>query len=190
MKTYRLSASGRRTTIILLIGACAIWGFAIWSFRNTLNISYHPRSFFSTLSTSIEEGLSISQIVPAFLMVVLIVATPLLVWNLLEEWAASYTPTDEGLRFESLLGIRVVYPWQAIMGMRRVDEDSDDPLDELLVEGNYTQQIPNPVLRFLHSQAYGRNKIPIYAGLETRDELLAEIAQRANFEPGQQQEER
>ncbi len=180
MKTYRLSSAGRRTLLILLIGALAIWGFALWSFRSTLNISYNPLRFWPSLSASIEQGLSISQLVPALLMLVLIVATPLLVWNLLEEWAASYTPTTEGLRFESL-GVRITYPWNAIQAIRRVDDDGDEPVDELLIMGDYTGQIRNPVLRFLHAQAYGRKKLPIYAGLEARDELLAAIRQHSTL---------
>jgi hypothetical protein len=177
MKTYRLSAGGRRTTMILLAGALAIWGFALWSFRDTLQISYDPRFFLETLNASIKEGIPISRLVPALLMLVLIVATPLLVWNLLEEWDARYTPTDEGLRFESL-GIALTYPWEAIQAIRRVDDDSDDPIDELLIAGQHTHQIHNPLLRFLHHQAYGRNKLSLYAGLEDRDELLEEIQQR------------
>ncbi len=177
MQTYRLSAQGRRTTLILLVGAFAIWGFALWSFRSTLNLSYAPRQFLPTLNASIADGLTISQIVPAVLMLVLIVATPLLIWNLIEEWGASYTPTEEGLRFESLLGIAITYPWESLRMLRRVDDDSDDPLDELLINGNYSNQIGNPVVRFLHNQAYGRNTLPIYAGLESRDSLLATITQ-------------
>ncbi len=177
MKTYQLSSAGRRTTIILLLGALAIWAFALWSFRSTLDLSYHPLRFWATLQASISAGLSISRLVPALLMLVLIVATPLLIWNLLEEWAAAYTPTDEGLQFASL-GIKLTYPWSTIGEIRRVDDDSDDPIDELILTEDCTRQIPNPLLRFLHAQAYGRNKLPIYAGLQDREELLAEIHQR------------
>lgn len=179
MKTYRLSAAGRRTTLILLIGAIIIWGFALWSFRSTLEISYNPLLFWSSLSTSVAGGLSISQLVPALLMLVLIVTTPLLIWNLLEEWAASYTPTEQGLRFESL-GIALTYPWTAITAIRRSDDDSDEPVDELLITGDHHRQIANPLLRFLHTQAYGRGKLPIYAGLAERDELLKEIRRHTN----------
>ncbi len=177
MQTYRLSATGRRKTLMLLIGALIIWGFALWSFRSTLNISYNPIRFWPTLSAAIEQGLPISQLVPALLMLALIIATPLLIWNLLEEWAARYTPTEEGLRFESL-GITLVYPWNAIQAIQRVDADSDEAFDELEFTGDYTRQIANPVLRFLHAQAYGRTRLPIYAGLADRDELLAEIQRR------------
>ncbi len=180
MKTYRLSAAGRRTTLILLIGAVIIWGFALWSFRSTLGISYNPLLFWSSLSSSVAEGLSISQLVPALLMLVLIVTTPLLFWNLLEEWAAAYTPTEKGLLFESL-GFGLIYPWSAITAIRRSDDDNDEPIDELLITGDPHRQIQNPLLRFLHTQAYGRGKLPIYAGLAERDELLNEIRRHTNW---------
>jgi hypothetical protein len=46
---------------------------------------------------------------------------------------------------------------------------------------DYTGQVRNRLLRFLHAQAYGRTRLPIYAGVEDRDELLAEIRQRAGL---------
>jgi hypothetical protein len=185
MKTYRISPSGRRTAIILLIGALIIWAFALWTFSSTLGISYNPIQFWGTLRQSVEQGLSISQLVPALLMLVLIVATPLVIWNILEELGAAYTPADDGLRFSSL-GVRLTYPWPGVGAINRVDEDSDEPMDELVLKEDYTGQIRNPLLRFLHAQAYGRTKLPIYAGVEQRDELLAEIRQRASLaaEPG------
>lgn len=179
MHTYRLAPAGRRTAIILLICALVIWAFALWTFRSTLGASADPNaSFFAALRANVEAGLSISQIVPALLMLVLIVATPLVVWNVLEEWAASYTPTDEGLRFESI-GVVLTYPWEGIAAIRRQDDDADEPVDELLLKADYTGQIGNPLLRFLHGQAYGRRRLPIYAGLERREELLKEIHARS-----------
>ena len=178
MHTYRLSRSGRRTTLILLVGALMIWAFALWTLRSTLNISYNPFLFVSSLQTTLAQGLTVAQVVPAILMIVLIVATPLVIWNLLEEWAASFTPTEQGLQFESL-GVRLVYPWSGLVGVRRVDDDDDEPIDELLFDADYTRAIANPLVRFLHGQAYGRTKLPIYAGLEERDALLQVIAERA-----------
>jgi hypothetical protein len=161
MKRYTLSAAGRRTTLTLLIGAMIIWAFAIWTLQ-------------STLAASAGQTPGISQIIPALLMIVLIVATPLVVWNLLEEWSASYTPNDEGLRFSSL-GVDLLYPWSGLQAIRSVDDDSDEPMEELIFDRDYTHAIPNPVVRFLHGQAYGRTKLPIYAGLADRAELLAAI---------------
>lgn len=181
MKTYRLSPAGRRTALILLIGALIIWAFALWTFRTTLGISYNPIEFWGTLRQQIDAGLSIGQIVPALLMLVLIIATPLVVWNILEEWAAAYTPAEEGLRFTSL-GLDLTYPWAGISAIKRVDEDSDEPVDEVVLKEDYTRQIGNPVLRFLHGQAYGRTKLPLYAGLADRDELLEAIRQRAGLD--------
>ena len=189
MKTYRLSPSGRRTALILLVGALIIWAFALWTFRRTLGISYNPLLFWSSLRAAIQgdngQGLSIGQIVPALLMLVLIVATPLVIWNILEEWAAAYTPTDAGLRFASL-GVDLTYPWAGIGAIRRVDDDADEPMDELLLREDFTRQIRNPLLRFLHGQAYGRTKLPLYAGLQDRDELLNEIRQRASFDESEE----
>jgi hypothetical protein len=65
--------------------------------------------------------------------------------------------------------------------VRRVDEDSDEPMDEIVLREDYTGQIANPLLRFLHRQAYGRLKLPLYAGLQDREELLSEIRARAGL---------
>jgi hypothetical protein len=178
MKTYRISSSGRRTALILLVGALIIWIFALWTFGSTLGIN--PVALWSTLRANIEQGLSISQLVPALLMLVLIVATPLVIWNICEELAATYTPAEDGLHF-SALGIRLTVPWAGISAIRRVDEDSDEPMDELLLREDYTSQIRNPLLRFLHAQAYGRTKLPIYAGVAERDDLLTTIQQQAEL---------
>jgi 4-amino-4-deoxy-L-arabinose transferase-like glycosyltransferase len=178
--TYRLSPLGRRTALLLMFGALAIWLFAIWSFGDTLGVSYNPLRFWGELRASLEAGLGLGKIVPALLMLVLIVATPLLIWNILEEYGAAYTVTPEGLRFESL-GVALTYPWAGMRAIERSDEDADEPLDEVLLDGDYTGQIKNPLLRFLHGQAYGRRRLPIYAGLERREELLTEIRNRAGL---------
>lgn len=164
--------------MMLLVGALLIWAFALWSFGSTLNINLSPSQLWPSLQTSLTNNPGIGQVLPALLMLVLIIATPLLIWNLLEEWAAAYTPTAEGLRFESL-GISLSYPWVSVRALRSTDEDSDEPLDELLLDQDVTAQIRSPFLRFLHRQAYGRMRLPIYPGLENRDELIAEIRRRA-----------
>ncbi len=174
MKTYRLSAAGRRNVLVLLVAALLIWVFALWSFASTLRISYNPLRFWPSLQESLAQGLSVGQVVPALLMLVLIVATPLLIWALLAEWAAAYTPTPDGLRFESL-GVRVTCPWDRVRAVQPVDADADEPFDELLLDTDASAQIAHPVARFLHRQAWGSYRLPIYPGLEERDELLAAI---------------
>ena len=177
MNTYRTSASGRRVILTLLVGALVIWAFALWSFQNTLGVSYNPLTFWGSLSAAIAQGLGIGQIVPALLMLVLIVATPLLVWNLLEEWAATYTLTETGLRFQSL-GVELQIPWTAIQHVRRVEDDGDETLHEIVLTAEVSRQIKNPLVRWLHTQGFGRQRLPIYAGIEQRDELVSAIQQR------------
>lgn len=173
MKTYRLSPAGKRQTLVLLVAALLIWAFAVWSFASTLRISYNPLQLWPSLQQSLAAGLGLGQVVPALLMLVLIIATPLLIWSLLEELSAAYTPAPDGLRFESL-GVRLIYPWASIGGLRRPD-DGDEPLDELLVAGDPAARIANPIVRFLHRQGVGQGRLPIYPGVEARDELIAEI---------------
>ncbi|MCS6881547.1 MAG: hypothetical protein RMK84_11275 [Oscillochloridaceae bacterium] len=174
MKTYRLSAAGRRNLLVLLAAALLIWVFALWSFASTLRISYNPLQFWPSLQESLAQGLSVGQVVPALLMLALIVATPLLIWSLLAEWAAAYTPAPDGLHFESL-GVSVVCPWNQVRAVRPVDADSDEPFDELLLDIDPSVQIGHPVARFLHRQSWGANRLPIYPGLEEREELLDAI---------------
>ena len=49
MKTYQLSATGRRNVMLLMIGAGLIWVFAIWTFQSTLAISYSPGKILDSL---------------------------------------------------------------------------------------------------------------------------------------------
>jgi hypothetical protein len=173
MKTYRLTPAGKRQTLVLLLAALLIWGFAVWSFASTLRISYNPLQLWPSLQESLAAGLGVGQVVPALLMLVLIIATPLLIWSLLQELTAAYTPTAGGLRFEAL-GLALTYPWESLGGLRRPD-DGEEPFDELIVEGDQTAPIANPLVRFLHRQACGQGRLPIYPGVEQRDELMAEI---------------
>ncbi len=180
MDTYRLSASGRRTALILMVSALIIWAFALWTLRSTLGSTDDPAlGFAEALRINLDRGLTIGQIVPALLMIVLIVAAPLVIWNTLEEWDAAYTIADDGLRFRSL-GVALTYPWSGITALRRTD-DTDEPVDELLLADDYTRAIRNPLLRFLHRQAFGRSRLTVYAGVERRDELLDAIRARSSL---------
>ena len=139
-----------------------------------LRLNYNPAQFWPSIQASLAAGLGVGQVVPALLMLALIVTTPLLIWNLLEEWSAVYTPDDDGLRFDSL-GIAILCPWSTVADIRSADDDGDEPLDEILFSQDATAQITNPILRFLHCQAYGRRRLPVYAGLENRADLLSVI---------------
>jgi hypothetical protein len=184
MKTYRLNSNGRRATALLALGALLVWVFALWKLPDTLSSSSVRVSYLhvpSTLSAAIEQGLRVNQIVPALLLIVLIVATPLLLWNLVEEWSTFYIVRDDGLIYDTVQGISVLYPWTSIKSVRRVDPESDGQDYELIVDRNCVSQIGNPLLRWLHQQAFGRTRIPIYARTDDRDELIQEIVTRAGL---------
>lgn len=181
MKSYQLSSVGRRNAMVLMIGAGLIWAFAVWTFQSTLNISYTPDGVVDSLGVLwSENGLAVNRAVPALFMLVLMVAAPLTMWNIAMEWVARYTPTNDGLRYESLM-VSFVVPWSSVSEIRSVDADSDEPAHELRLKTDPTPQIANPLWRVLHAQAYGRTILPIHAGVDHRDELIDEIRRRANL---------
>ncbi|HEX6288734.1 MAG TPA: hypothetical protein VFZ66_06060 [Herpetosiphonaceae bacterium] len=185
MKTYRLNATGRRATLLLMLGALAVWLFTLWKLPDILSTQNVTVSYLrlpSTLGAAIRDGLTASQVVPALLFGVLIVAAPLLLWNLLEEWSTTYVVRDDGLLYDTVQGISVLYPWTAIKGLRQVDPESNAPVHELIVDDAGICQIRSRVLRWLHRQAFGRSRIPIYAHVADRDELIAAIVARAGLQ--------
>lgn len=185
MKTYRLSPSGRRSAIVLLIGALMIWVFALWTLRISLATGSDPSAgFVQALRENLDRGLSIGQIIPALLMAALLVATPLTAWSILEELGAQYTPTDSGLHFTSF-GIVLTCPWSSVIGVRRLDDHADEPCDEVALSDDPSSQIRNPLVRWLHRQACGARRLIIYSGLADRDDLLHEIRLRAGLNDAQ-----
>jgi hypothetical protein len=184
MKTYRLSKRGRNIAAGLALGGFAVWCFAVWKLADVLGISYLRLP--STLRDAVAQGLAASQVVPALLLLVLIVAVPLLIWNVIEEWSTTYTVREDGLVYDTVQGISVRYPWSAIKGLRRVDPEAEEPVHELLVDQSGIYQINSRLLRWLHRQAFGRSRIPIYAHVVDRDELLAAIVSRAGLQRGRE----
>ena len=177
MKTYRLTTAGRRTTIILMLGAILLWVFAFLTLPSTLGIRY--LALLSTLRAAIAEGLGPGRLIPAGILIMMLVAAPLLMWGLWEEWSTSYTVAEDGLTYRTRAGIALHYPWGAIRALRQ--DGADDSVADLIVQTDATGQIRNPILRWLHRQAIGARRVPIYADVESRDELVAEILQRSGL---------
>lgn len=180
-KTYRLSRRGRRTAYLLLVGSLLIWLFALWTLKNTLRIGLRPQTFLPSLQalwgrlSGTSGTMTAEEIIPAIIMLALVLVVPLLIWNIIEELRASYTVGPAGITFRSL-GIELFYPWSEVVSLRPVDEEADEePLDELVLKNSRLSSIRNPLLRFLHAQAYGRRRLPLYGGLEEREELLERI---------------
>lgn len=185
-RIYALSREGRRTAIILLLGVASIWIFALWS-----------------LITILDDGISGVEWVSSFLMLGILVVAPMVAWTLLEEINSRISVSDTGLRYRSLGGIDLAYSWDDMAGFEQagqrgkvarfflgdkeaqpaVEAEADDEIEEephtelLRVRDGHGPQIGNPVVGFLHKQAHGA-AVPIYGGLENREELLSEIRAR------------
>ncbi len=187
-RIYALSREGRRTAIIQMLGVASIWIFALWS-----------------LITILDDGISGVEWVSAFLMLGILVVAPMVAWTLLEEINSRISVSDIGLRYRSLGGIDLAYLWDDLTDFQQAekrgkvarfflgdkeeqpaleseasldDELEEEPNTELLhVRDGHGPQIGNPVVGFLHRQAHGA-AVPIYGGIENREELLGEIRAR------------
>ncbi|HVF98709.1 MAG TPA: hypothetical protein VND68_02615, partial [Chloroflexia bacterium] len=98
---YRMSRDGRRQGVILLLGVLSLEVFAVWS-----------------LATILDRGLDGAEWVSALLMLGIALVAPLVAWTLLEELNSRYVVTAEGLRYNSLAGIDLLYPWEQLAGFK------------------------------------------------------------------------
>ena len=98
---YRMSRDGRRQGIILLIGVLSLEVFAVWS-----------------LVTILDRGIEGAEWVSALLMVGIALVAPLVAWTLLEEINSRYFVTAEGLRYTSIGGVDLFYPWAQLAGFK------------------------------------------------------------------------
>lgn len=98
---YRISRDGKRQGIILLLGVLSLEVFAVWS-----------------LATILDRGLEGAEWVSALLMLAIALVAPLVAWTLLEELNSRYAVTAEGLRYNSIGGIDLLYPWAELAGFK------------------------------------------------------------------------
>ncbi len=162
--------------LMLAVAALLLGVFAVSMLPSALGISYiHP----STLGVVLRRGPSVGQLIPAALLLAMLIAAPLLLWSLWEEWSASYAVADDGLTFRTVAGIALYIPWSAVRDLRT--PDADDAIAELAVDPQINAQIRNPAVGWLHRQAFGGDRIPIYPGVEARDELIGQIVARAGL---------
>jgi hypothetical protein len=187
---HPMSREGRRQAIVLLLGVLSIAVFALWSFINIL-----------------QDGVDGVEWVSGLLMLAILLVTPLVGWTLLEEAQASVQANDKGVTYKTAGGVTLAFPWTEVTGFEQktgrsrlarffLGDDKDDaPVqpspgeqDENVADGepgtllltvrtDPSQQITNPLVRFLHRQAYSTN-IPIHGGLEARQQLIEEIKTR------------
>lgn len=176
MQTYRLTPDGRRTTLILMIATVLIGGFALYTLQSTLGFRY--LDFGPSVAAMLRRGLGPGELIPGGILLMMIIAAPLLLWSLWEEWSTSYSVSDEGLVYKTVPGIALRYPWSAIRTIRRRDEG--EAIAEVVVTPG-SAVIHDPLLRWLHHQAFGANIVPIYPGVEARDELIGQIVERAGL---------
>ncbi len=176
MKTYRLTSTGRRTTLILMIATVLIGGFALYTLQSTLGFRY--LDFGPSVAAMLERGLGPGELIPGGILLMMIIAAPLLLWSLWEEWSTTYGVSAEGLTYKTVRGIALHYPWSAVRTVRRRDEG--EAIVEVVVAPG-SAHIPHPLLRWLHHQAFGANIVPIYPGVEARDELIGQIVERAGL---------
>lgn len=155
-----------------MVGTCLLWCSAIWLFQAALGIDYTDPG--PTLRATLQDGLGVARLIPAGVLLALIVIAPLLLWSLRQELSSSYTLSDAGLTYRIAAGT-LHYPWTAIRGIALED---DETLGAVLVTPDILKHIGNPLSRWLYRQAFGVDRVPLYAGVESRDELVREITRQ------------
>ncbi len=176
MKIYRLAAAGRRTTLIMMIAVLLLWVWALWMLPTTLGV--RVLALRSSFLAAVSAGFGVNQLVQVAIMIVIVVAAPILLWTLWEEWNTSYTVGDDGLTYRTTSGFAMHYPWTHVRALR--DDGSDRA--ELIVSNDGIAPVSRPLLRWLHRQGYAANRIPIYAGVEARETLIDDIMRRSGVE--------
>lgn len=176
MHTYRLSREGRQTTLILMLTAILLGGFALYTLQSTLGFRY--LDFGPSVAAMLGRGLGPGELIPSGILLIMIISAPFLLWSLWEEWSTEYTVSPDGLRYSTVRGISLQYPWTAIRAVRRGEDN--EAITEVVVDPR-AASIRNPVLRWLHRQALGDTVVPIYAGVAERDALVAQIVEHAGL---------
>jgi hypothetical protein len=189
---YPISREGRRQAIVLLLGVISLWVFALWSLINLL-----------------QDGISGTEWVSLLLMLGIVLVAPVVGWALLEEAGSRITTDENGIRYYSIGGIDIPYKWEDLAGSRPtgrmskvtrfflgddkgesssdsiesdVSGDDVEPDTRLFHTPDRTAQITNPMARILHKLSHGPS-LPLYGGIERRDDLLKEIASHLSGSP-------
>jgi hypothetical protein len=174
-RAYRLSPAGRRDNLLLIAVAMMLWLFAIWSLANTLQVRLHPAGMWADVQRLFAQPPAIEQAVPALFLLVVIVATPMVIWNAIAEWDATFVPTADGLCYTTM-GMRLCCRWHDIVNIQPTPVSAEEDV-VLWLRYDPASTITHPLRRWLHRQYHGPNRLVIGAGIERRAELVALIEQ-------------
>ena len=167
--TYRLTTAGRMAVLAQFIAVVLVFGFAVWMLGVTLGINWlMPISSFQAARPTWTSG----ELVPAFFLAIVLLATPLLAWQLLGELFIRYHVTDEGLRIASV-GIQLALPWETIRGLRPAHHVGLTERTDLILK----EPLPRRLGLWLIN---ARQSLPVYAGVGDRETLLATIRDRVS----------
>jgi hypothetical protein len=152
---YRISRASRKVDWVLLIGATFTWLFAAW-----------------TIYTLLTGGIELGEIVPLALMSGLILVTPFLIWNIMEEMESTFAVNGDGLIYRAP-GVAVICPWDKITGISEARKEGFWVSEGSSVNfsGDCMPASSNSLTALLHRQAHGLNRLRLYASIEGREEL-------------------
>ncbi|MBC8159725.1 MAG: hypothetical protein H7Z42_00780, partial [Roseiflexaceae bacterium] len=118
--------AARRMLLALLVGALIVWALALWSLLNTVgSVPGQPEiGFFEALQENLTGGLGPSQLIPALLMLGIVVAAPLVIWGILEEYGVAFTTSAEGLHIQSY-GLALIVPWESVVALEQRENQGE-----------------------------------------------------------------
>lgn len=199
---YRISREGRRQAVILLVGVLALEVFAVWSLVVVLDRGLDGVEWVSAL---LLLGMALLSPAVAWTLLEEINSRYLVTGEGLRY--SSTGGLDLLYPWDQVVGFKTRERRGRIARFFLGDEDPEDTVDDtttpatppdganedeeeseaepqalaLQVRESYRSrldsQFGNPIVRFLHTQAHGYT-LPIYEGLENREQLVSQIASR------------
>lgn len=203
--TYRMSKEGRWQAVILLLGVISIWVFALWSLITILDGGISGVEWVSALLMlgilAVAPLVAWALLEEANAQITTndagITYRSFGGVDIAYEWddlagferkgqrgriARFFLGDDDELEIKEEPVTRTETTAVAPNNDDNENDNTDENVSEdepetvtVKLRNNHYGQIENPLVRFLHRQAHG-GTLPIYGGLENRDQLLDEIA--------------
>lgn len=164
--TYTLSRTERWNRAALIGATVVVWLIAAWLLADTLAINYaHLRSTLSTARPIWTSGM----LLPVWLIVIVLIAAPVLVWHLLLALTLRLHIDQHGLNV-SRIGKNQLYRWDQVIAV-------------VPASGQYSDDVAVVIRTAAQADAAAQSfqRVKLDQGIADRDTLIEQIRERIYF---------